>query len=573
MKTKILALMIVPLLAACTAGFDEMNQNPNALNTPTPELLLNSSLRGTINFYGGEFNRVVMYNYTGMFAGFQGRFQRYSEDPSVLINYWRNAYVQSLMPAQNIIDVYGDREGYENRVAIAKIWKCYLLSQITAIWGPVPYESGLDGSIVVPYNREQDIYYMLFDDLKAASESINPDGDVFSKDPVAGTASGASDLKKWVKFANTLRLRLAMRISNAAPNGDPAKARAVVDELFRNESHMMENDGETIAGRWGGLISTEGGDYNPLYYFSIYEKSRNIGTLPCFGETGCYFMKPYNDPRLEIYAQPVVDEKTADGTVPAHAGEYFGDTASYGGYGGDSGLSYPGENVHSGLTREDYSPIGDWFSKADAEFVFLSYAECCFLKAEARLRGWGDGGRSAEDYYYEGIRASMKHYRDSEGKEIDDARIEEYLATPGIAWGTATETVDSEGNDISTQFMDWLQICNSFVGSNDFRRQIIMQHWLAIPAQGLDAWTLLRRTQELSFEPCFSGYEGWYKYLPYRLKYPTSEVQYNTTECEKACSEYLEPRNGFSGNDMYVKLWWALPNVKNEKIPNETPYL
>ncbi len=573
MKKTILTLLIVPLLAACTAGFEDMNQNPNALNTPTPELLLNSSLRGTINFYGGEFNRVAMYNYTGMFAAFQGRFQRYSEEPSVLINYWRDAYVKSLMPAQDIINLYSGKEGYENRVAIARIWKCYLLSQITAIWGPIPYESGLDGGLIIPYNREQDIYYMLFDDLKAAAESIDPEGDVFSSDHIAADASGKSDLTKWVKFANTLRLRLAMRISNPAPNGDPVKAQAVVNELFQEENLLMESDYDSVSGKWGGLISTEGGDYNPLYYYAIYEKKRNIGTLPCFGEAGCYHMKPYNDPRLEIYAEPVVAQKEADGTVPAHAGEYFGDTASYGGYGGESGLSYPGENVHSGLTREDYSPIGNWFTKADAEFVFLSHAECCFLKAEARLKGWGEGGRSAEEYYYEGIRSSMKHYRTADGKEIDDARIEAYLATPGIAWGTATETVDGEGRDISADFMDWLQICSSIVGTNDFRHQIIMQHWLAIPGQGVDAWTLLRRTQELLFEPCFSGYEGFYKYLPYRLKYPTSEVQYNTSECAKACQEYLQPRNGFSGNDMYVKLWWALPNVKNEKIPNETPYL
>ena len=139
--------------------------------------------------------------------------------------------------------------------------------------------------------------------------------------------------------------------------------------------------------------------------------------------------------------------------------------------------------------------------------------------------------------------------------------------------GDATKTVDDAGQDISTQFMDWLQICNSIVGQNDFLHQIIMQHWLALPNQGVDAWTLLRRTQVLQFEPCFSGYEGYYKYMPYRLKYPTSEVQYNTAECEKACSEYLVPRGSFSGNDMYVKLWWALPNVKNPAIPNETPYL
>lgn len=553
---------------SCTNGFEEMNENPNALNNPTPELLLNSSIRGTMNLFGGDLNRVVTFNYTQLFVGFQGRFQRYSEEPSTLINYWRNVYVQGLMPVQNIISIYSSEPGYENRVLMAKIWKCYLLSQITAIWGPIPYESGLNGDIISSYNREQDIYYMLFDDLKAAADGLNPDGDVFSSDVIIPGADGRSDILKWKRFANSLRLRLAMRISNSAPNGDPVKAQLVVEDIFADESMTMQSDDDTVLSHWGGLISAEGGDYNPLYYYAVYEKAKNIGTLPAFGETACYHMKPYGDPRLAIYAQPVVDVKTSDGTVPVHAGEYFGDTASYGGYGGESGLTYPGENVHSKLTREDYSQIGEWFLKPDAEFVFMSYAECCFLKAEARLRGWGESsGKTAEDYYYDGIRASMSHYG------ITGEAVDTYLATPGIAWGTATKTVDDAGQDISTQFMDWLQICNSIVGQNDFLHQIVMQHWLALPNQGVDAWTLMRRTQVLQFEPCFSGYEGYYKYMPYRLKYPTSEVQYNTTECEKACSEYLEPRGSFSGNDMYVKLWWALPNVKNTAIPNDTPYL
>jgi len=563
-----LYIAFVGLFSACTNDFENMNNNPNALNNPTPELLLNASLRGTMNFFGGDFNRIVMFNYTQMFVGFQGRFQRYSEEPSTLIQYWRNAYVQSLKPAQDIIDTYGSRAGYENRVLIARIWKCYLLSQVTAIWGPIPYESGLNGNIKSPYNREQDIYYMLFDDLRTAAEGLDPDGDVFSTDVILPGAGGKSDILKWRKFANSLRLRLAMRISNPAPNGDPVKAQAVVEEIFADETSTMQSDNDTVLAHWGGLISAEGGDYNPLYHYAVYEKTKNIGTLPAFGETACYHMKPYGDPRLEIYAQPVVAKKTSDGTVPLHAGEYFGDTASYGGYGGESGLTYPGENVHSKLTREDYSPIGEWFLRPDAEFVFMSHAECCFLKAEARLRGWGESsGKTARDYYCEGIRSSMAHYG------IEPERTEAYLATPGIEWGTATKTTADDGTDISAQFMDWLQICNSIVSQNDFLHQIVMQHWLALPNQGLDAWTLIRRTQLLRFEPCFSGYEGYYKYLPYRLKYPTSEVQYNTTECEKAFNEYLSPQGGFSGNDMYVKLWWALPNVKNPAIPNETPYL
>ena len=552
----------------CTKGFEDMNQNPNALNTPTPELLMNSSARGVLNLFGGDLNRVVTFNYTQMFVGFQGRFQRYSEDPQTLINYWRNAYVECLMPAQEIIRIYETNPEFSNRVNIAKIWKCYVLSQIAAVWGPIPYEYGLNGDIIVNYNREQDVYYMLFDDLKAAAQALDLEGDKFARDPIFRNADGQTDIMKWKKFANTLRLRLAMRISNPAPDGDPVKAKAVVEDVFADDAATMTSDSDSAVSKWGGLISAEGGDYNPLYYYAVYEKIKNIGTLPAFGETACYHMKPYGDPRLKVYAQPVVAKKESDGTAPVHAGEYFGDTASYGGYGGESGVTLPGDNVHSKMTREDYSAIGERFLAPDAEFVFLSYAECCFLKAEARLKGWGEGsGKTAQAYYEDGIRASMAHY------SIDAAEVEAYLNTPGIAWGTATKTIDDNGVDISTQFMDWLQLCNSIVQTNDFFHQIIMQHWLAIPNQGVDAWTLMRRTQVLQFEPCFSGYEGYYKYMPYRLKYPTSEAQYNTDACEKACNEFLTPRGSFSGNDMYVKLWWALPNKKNPGIPNETPYL
>lgn len=568
MKKYISALILSLTLTGCTLGFEDLNTNPNAMAEPTPELLLNSSLRGTMNFYGGSFNRTVMFNYTQMFAGFQGRFQRYSEDPANLISFWRDAYVQSLMPAQRIIDIFGEKEEFSNRANIARIWKSYLISQITAIWGPIPYEHGLDGSIMAKYNREQDIYYMLFDDIRDAASALREEGDVFGSDPIFGDASGKSDIVKWKRFAGSLQLRLAMRISNAAPNGDPVKAQSIVEEVFRNEEYTMSSDSDTALGHWGGLISAEGGDYSNLYYYTVYQRQSNIGTLPAFCETAVYHMQPYGDPRLAVYAQPVIEKKTTDGSRPVHAGEYFGDTASYGGYGGESGVVVPGENVHSKMTREDYSPIGAEFLLPNAEFVFLSYAETCFLKAEARLRGWGAGSaKTAEDYYYEGIRASMEHYK------IASDAVDRYLDTPGIKWGTATKTTDDLGQDIHTRFMDWLQLCSSIVKEQDFFHQIIMQHWLAIPGQGLDAWTLLRRTQVLQFEPCFSGYEGFYKYLPYRLKYPTSEVQYNTSECEYACTHLLEPRGSFKGNDMYVKLWWALPNKAIAAIPNETPYL
>ncbi len=559
-------------LYSCTRNFEELGKNPNQIEKPTPDLLLASSVRNAMDFYGGDFNRVVMFNYTQHFAGFQGDFQRYASDVTTLNNYWRDAW----MPVKDIhevIEIYGDDQAYHNRVLIARIWKIYLLSQIAAIWGPIPYENGLDGKIVIPYNREQDLYYMMLDDLKECAEGLDPEGDYYTKDLLLGTqisdnVTMASDIVKWKKFANSLRLRLAMRISNSAPDGDPVKAQEVVEEVFQQEDLTITSDDETVACKWGGNITTQGGDVNPLYERAIYNKLANLGSLPVFGETAVYHMKPYGDPRLPIYAEPVVQKKV-DGTVPVHAGEYFGDTNSYGGYGGNSGIEVSADQrIHSGLTREDYSPIGSRFTAADAEFIFLSCAEVCFLKAEARLLGWGNtSSKSAEDYYYEGIRASMSHY------DILESDVAAYLETPGIKWGTATKTTNDLGEDISAQFMDWLKLCSSIVGQNDFRHQIVMQHWLAIPNQGVDAWTLMRRTQELQFEPCFSPPDGTYRYLPYRLEYPVNEIQYNGPEVEKAINSYLTPRGIFRGNDMYVKLWFALPNKAIDGIPNPTDYL
>jgi hypothetical protein len=273
----------------------------------------------------------------------------------------------------------------ENELALATVIRVASMHQVADYYGPIAYST--TGSLTNTYDPLDIVYEQFFNELDSSIdilEKVAASGGKLMEDYDLVYNGDAS---KWVKFANSLRLRLAMRISNPAPNGDPVKARKVVEEVFADEAMTMDSDSDVALSHWGGLISAEGGDYNPLYYYAVYEKEKNKGTLPAFGETACYHMKPYGDPRLAVYAQPVVQKKIADGTTPVHAGEYFGDTASYGGYGGDSGISAPGEKIHSAMTREDYSPIGEWFLKPDAEFVFLSYAEVCFLKAEAKLRG------------------------------------------------------------------------------------------------------------------------------------------------------------------------------------------
>ena len=97
-------------------------------------------------------------------------------------------------------------------------------------------------------------------------------------------------------------------------------------------------------------------------------------------------------------------------------------------------------------------------------------------------------------------------------------------------------------------------------------RQITMQTWLAGFYNAIDAWTLLRRTQELEFPPHFNpdGSEGGtvgYAYIPQRIVYPDIEYQTNDTEIKKALP-------WLSGPDaMKTKLWFALPNKRNPYLP------
>lgn len=182
--------------------------------------------------------------------------------------------------------------------------------------------------------------------------------------------------------------------------------------------------------------------------------------------------------------------------------------------------------------------------------MFFVLCRSMLLKAEAALKGWW-GTSNAAGYYYEGIDASFNRYG------LSSAQANTYKNTPGIKWGTASDTVGRQA-----QFKDWLRICSSYVPAGDFSRQITMQHWLAIPMQGVDAWALIRRTRVLEFQPQFATYDGDYAYLPDRILYPIDEYQTNRAEVEKAVSWLSGP------DDLFTKLWFALPLKKNPYLPH-----
>lgn len=532
MKLKNIVLIIVLAISSlgissCTKNFEEINTDPNGPVMIEPEFLFTSSIFNAMNLYGGNMNRVVFYNYTQHFSGFQGEFQRYNYSNSDNNTYWKQTYVDILQPVNRIVEEFGENSLYHNRVTIAKIWKAYVFSNTLSIWGGIPMDGALLGEPDVPFTNEQDAYKILLEDLKNLANEIQLSGDKYT--PSADKIYGG-DLLKWKKFANTLRLRLAMRISN----GDPELARQVVQEIYAQPESTITSGNETAKAKWG----TTRDDWNPLYDRAVYNYNANMATIPVLGESLVYHTLPYHDPRLGVWAKPA--------TQGPNKGKYFGQNISYGG--GNEFASNVELNPHTGLKQVDYSPIGDIFSAADAYYTFISHSESALLKAEAALKGWW--GSNAEQYYYEGIDASMEQYG------ISKADAEAYKQIPGVAWGTASDTIGREA-----EFKDWLQITSSAIDQNEFYRQVVMQHWLAITMQGVDAWAFMRRTQVLEFQPQFATYDGEYKYMPQRLLYPSDEYNTNGVQVQKA----VEALNG--DDLMTTKLWFALPNKKNPFLP------
>jgi hypothetical protein len=204
----------------------------------------------------------------------------------------------------------------------------------------------------------------------------------------------------------------------------------------------------------------------------------------------------------------------------------------------------------------NYATIGDYFCTTNAQqgarYFFFSYAELCFLRAEAKLKGLWNGGKSAEEYYYDGIDARCMKFSTVPGSGITQARINTYKNSKGIKWNTPTfEEEDITELGQLTPFLDYLGgFTNSLLwGQEDNLKRIIVQHWISLWTQNIDAWTLLRRTQVIQFKPRFGADQngayvgmhdnGTWAYIPERLTYPGRERNINTVETQNAIQNYL----------------------------------
>lgn len=282
---------------SCTNDFESANANPNELNEINPEYLFNTSSYYTLNAFCGSMKKVLLANYSHYYGGATGgQVQRYGNQGSTNDSYWKNVYNYAIFPVHFIQTQMENDEQYHNRVLIAKIWENYLFSQAVSIWGGIPKSQAFNAGERVPYDKESDIYYAMLNDLKACADGLKMDGDVYKADPIFPSGQKSSDLLKWKKFANSLRLRLAVRICNA----DRSKATEVIDELMENEQNLMTSNEDNCLLQWGDNADTR----NYFYDYLVINRESNLDKLHSAGESILMYMAPYADPRLEKFFTP-----------------------------------------------------------------------------------------------------------------------------------------------------------------------------------------------------------------------------------------------------------------------------
>ncbi len=318
-------------------------------------------------------------------------------------NIWNTIYrdvLQDLKGARETLEEAENPENLQNKLAIIEFMEVYAYSVLVDTFGNVPYTEALDPTNPSPaYDDAATIYADLLDRLDAAIAQMNPGQGGFeaSQDPVYD-----GNVALWQKAANSLRLRLAMRLVDV--NGSVAQATA---EAAANAPLITENSENFGIQYLGGAPNT-----NPVWV-ALVQSGRTdfVGANTLVDE-----LKALDDPRLEAYFQTV-------------EGEYIGGT--YGTANSPSSFSLPGEMMY------DPTLPGN----------IITAAEVHFLLAEAAARGYNVGG-TAQEYFEEGVELSILEWGG------DPAEAAAYAAT---AWSDTPGTTELE----KIAYQKWIALYNN----------------------------------------------------------------------------------------------------------------
>jgi hypothetical protein len=572
-RTAISMVIVGTVLYSCTDGFDDLNKNPNdpSEENVKPSFLLTGVFNQSI-LDPGMHERITQLT-NDVFAQYYAN-EGFSTQKGITNDEWitdfYNNYHNSMVTSLNLAIRIGDKsETKYNETQIARIWRAWVYARATDIWGDIPYFKAADGTGTnPPYDSQELIYKDLLKELQEASDLLSTENpsQLPGQDYVYG-----DNIDKWKKFANSLRLRLAIRISEV----EPALSKQHAEDAIA-KGVFTSSDESCIVPRGPGF--GWGYDYQYTYYYGwgAESMSRSMENL-LTGLGGQDFPNPppgFDAPIALVYDDPGValtpgDENTIDpnankfklgvpSKVDPRGPVYFNVTSEGSGAsdnivvnGNTVDTRYRWHGVPAGLStgaagKTQYSVfntarLGEDFAKNGSRgYEVLTYHEVCFLLAEAAFRGYNVGGGTAQAWYEKGITASMKWHG------IDDATIAAYIvSTAQNTYGTTVLYTNDSGK--------------TFLGNSvdDQLEKIITQKYIALfPDGGWEAWADHRRLHLPVLVPFAGGLDPKYTVrdggpdnFTKRITYPAIEALNNETLYNEAV--------GRQGADKETtNLWW-----------------
>jgi Susd and RagB outer membrane lipoprotein len=384
---------------------------------------------------------------------------------------WGSGYTDVMANAYKIKSITENDPKLVPYYSLSLILKVEGMHRITDTYGPIVYSKfGTDGP-VFGYDAQEEVYKQMFKELDIAVGDLSNRVDAkeksiyklvdLSKYNTEETNPG-DNYKKWVKFANSLRLRLAMRIVKVSPALAKLEAEKAISQKYgvmTENTDILTIDAthpiKTVAGSWGDI-----------------SMSADMESI----------MGGYNDPRLAVFFKISTD----------YAGQFKGIR---------TGIDTGAKGLHGG-----FSSVG---SVIDKGIVLMTTAEVNFLRAEGALRGWNMVG-SAQELYEKGITASFSQHGVAGASSYitNNVKIAKDYVDPAIEKDKDGKII-YDGSKNNGHAVNKVTVAWDVAVSNEVKLQkIITQKWIANFPEGQEAWSDYRRTGYPKLFPVLVNFSG-----------------------------------------------------------------
>lgn len=553
-RITILSIFITTLSACSKKDFAEYNTDPDAvINISLPPLFAQAITSAHNNDFEAFYdNYNFIPRWSRAFLSRTGNGITVSENAANTNNRYGRFYIgvgNVLVDIQKTVDKMSDDEKarYVYMRTIPTILKVYNAWYVSDVNGSLAYTEAFGarygGTLTPKYETQSELYATFDQELKAAVEILK------KEQPVEQFSYGNSDLyfkgdvSRWIKAANSLRLKIALRLSKR----DPQRMATIVKEVLANNSNVINSaDEEWVF--YPGAQFTGGGNWNITGNGRAFVGDHDV----------IDYMWNNQDPRLRFFfvknmwSEDNFALAKAQGKIPSTS--VFDTRRYYGQYSSPSSPNDPKKsrfftpiqitNGQSTITLDTVSRIQDRLFQPEnnggtglGTMPLITYADVCFMRAELAQRG--TTSESAEEWYYKGVEASLKFY----DKAAKKALIYDYSPLTDTEIATFKQQPDIK-----------------FKASKGLE-QIVLQAYLNFFKNYNEAWAIVKRTNmpnnntAIAFEPWFV--EGQAIKMPRRfvINYPLAG-DYNYQNRFDAIEEMRKDPDFGEPTSILGRVWW-----------------